>query len=401
MSSPQAKSSSYVDHVAQLEARLSTDEALQRAVGGEFLAIGKLEYHLLRSRGLRDDQVVVDVGCGSGRLACQLAAFPGIRYIGCDVVPRLLDYARELCGRPDWKFIHSNGTTIPCGDGEADFVCFFSVFTHLSQEDVFRYFREAHRVLKPGGVMLMSFLEFRNASHWAAFIASVDGTRDDEHLNQFVDREAIQAWAGATGFEVRRIHGGDTNYIPLPEPIRFETGAIAEGIASLGQSVAVLQKRFAFGTPKESEPSVSATPQGAPTATAASTAGLKNVSARARVPRGGSIAAGFIVGGDTAQRLLIRAIGPSLRVFGVAEPLEKPVLEIHAGDSVLARTSGGWRGAPELAAAMATAGAFAVAAESNDGALLVTLPPGSYSAVAKGATPADEGEVLLEVYVLS
>src|ERR1051325_1077549 len=107
-------SASYIDHVARLEQRLDTDAALRRAVGGEFVAIGKLEYHLLRSRGLRDDHVVVDVGCGSGRLACQLAAFPGIRYIGCDVVPRLLDYAADLCNRPDWRFVRSDGGTIPC-----------------------------------------------------------------------------------------------------------------------------------------------------------------------------------------------------------------------------------------------------------------------------------------------
>src|SRR5687767_1348854 len=157
MTNPSSESTSYVDHVARLERRLTTDDALRRAVGGEFLAVGKLEYHLLRSRGLKDNHLVVDVGCGSGRLACQLAPFPSIRYIGCDVVPRLLEYAEELCERPDWQFVHTNGVTIPCETGVADLVCFFSVFTHLPQEDIYRYFREAHRVLKPGGIMIMSF----------------------------------------------------------------------------------------------------------------------------------------------------------------------------------------------------------------------------------------------------
>jgi hypothetical protein len=110
--------------------------------------------------------------------------------------------------------------------------------------------------------------------------------------------------------------------------------------------------------------------------------------------------AGFTIGGDMEQRLLVRAIGPSLKVFGVSDPLENPALEIHAGDSVLARTTGGWQGAPEVATAMASVGAFAVAAESNDAALLISLPAGNYSALVRGSTPVDEGDALLEIYVI-
>lgn len=98
---------------------------MREAVGGNFVAIGKLEYHLLRSLGLSDGHLVVDDGCGSGRLACQLAPFPGIRYIGSDVVDRLLVYAKQLCSRPDWSFVHVTGTGIPCPDSAADFFCFF------------------------------------------------------------------------------------------------------------------------------------------------------------------------------------------------------------------------------------------------------------------------------------
>ena len=58
----------YIDHVRRLEQRLgSGDEALRLAVGGEFEAVGKLEYYLLRSLGLTTGHLVVDVGCGSDR----------------------------------------------------------------------------------------------------------------------------------------------------------------------------------------------------------------------------------------------------------------------------------------------------------------------------------------------
>lgn len=410
MTTPSALAKSYVDHVAHLEHRLSTDAALHRAVGGEFIAVGKLEYQLLRSRGLKDNHLVVDVGCGSGRLACQLAPFPQLRYIGCDVVPRLLDYARELCGRPDWQFAHTNGTTIPCDDAVADFVCFFSVFTHLPQEDIYRYFREAQRVLKPGGLLVMSFLEYRVPSHWATFIASVDQTREDDHLNQFVERDSIHAWAAPAGFDVRSIHGGDTDYIPLTEDIVYENGARASGATSLGQSVAILQKRdptknSAVKAATDTTSAI-ATPQNPSAQTSSSNAviasgALKNVSAKAHVSAGGSVTVGFMIGSGAPRRVLVRAIGPSLSVFGVPSPIPSPRLEIFLGEKRVAGTIEPWRGAPEIASAAARVGAFSIVPESDDAALVTTLAPGNYTAVVQGATAHDVGEVLLEVYVMA
>ena len=409
MTSP-GSPSTYLQHVADLERRLTTDDALRRAVGGEFVAMGRLEYYLLRSRGLRDDHLVVDVGCGSGRLACQLAPFPRLRYIGSDVVPRLLTYAGDLCRRPDWQFVHTDGAKIPCADGLADFACFFSVFTHLPQEDIYRYFREAHRVLKPGGLLVMSFLEFRVPLHWNTFIASVDGTREEGHLNQFIERDAIHAWANHAGFEVRGLHGGDTSYIPVPEEIRLEDGSRMIDAGSLGQSVAVLQKRTGSGAkpPSEREPaslgaapsSPPARPADRPPPASRPDAPIVNVSTRARLTAGGALNVGFVVGGLTPRRVLVRAVGPSLNVFGVHEPLAHPALEIFSGDISHGQNRDGWEGASGVAALAAALGAFPLPANSKDAVLVLELAPGAYSAVVKAAAPADEGDVLLEVYLV-
>jgi 2-polyprenyl-3-methyl-5-hydroxy-6-metoxy-1,4-benzoquinol methylase len=43
--------------------------------------------------------LVVDIGCGSGRLAQQLAPDKGLRYIGAEVVPRLIESAQALTMR--------------------------------------------------------------------------------------------------------------------------------------------------------------------------------------------------------------------------------------------------------------------------------------------------------------
>jgi len=185
---------------------------------------------------------VVDVGCGSGRLACQIAPFMGIRYVGCDVVPRLLDYARDLSKRPDWEFVATDGITIPVPDRAADYTVFFSVFTHLLHEDTFRYFREAARVLKPGGYLVISFVEFKVPTHWGVFAATVLNSKPGQHLNQFIDRDGIHAWAQHSGFTVESIRSGDTFHIPVPEEIVFENGDRQGTLGTFGQSVAVLRR---------------------------------------------------------------------------------------------------------------------------------------------------------------
>jgi SAM-dependent methyltransferase len=234
--------SAYRNHVARLEQRLNQDEALRQAIGGEFLAVGKLEYYLLRSLGLADGHLVVDVGCGSGRLACQLAPFSGIDYIGCDVVPALVDYATKLADRRDWQFSVTDGHNIPCADERADYVCFFSVFTHLLHENTFTYIQEAARCLKPGGRLVFSFIEFRIPCHWEIFASSLASDGTDRHLNQFVDRDAIQTWAAHAKLEVRSIHDGDKPHIPIPESISWENGNVMSSMGNLGQSIAVLSK---------------------------------------------------------------------------------------------------------------------------------------------------------------
>jgi cyclophilin family peptidyl-prolyl cis-trans isomerase len=140
-----------------------------------------------------------------------------------------------------------------------------------------------------------------------------------------------------------------------------------------------------------------AIPRGAFTA---ATPRLVNVSARTEVGAGSDLLiAGFVVGGSTAKTVLIRAIGPGLATFGVTETLADPRLQLFAGSTLLAENDN-WGGNPALATAGAAVGAFGLNnPSSGDAMLLVTLPPGSYTAQVSGANDGT-GVALVEVYEL-
>jgi SAM-dependent methyltransferase len=141
------------------------DTAMAKAVGGgDSDATGAAERQVLLALGLKDGDFVVDVGCGSGRLASTLTQGFSVRYLGIDVVPDLIDYAWRRCNRSDWRFVTVTGLTIPEWDNTADFVVFFSVLTHLSEKDGVAYLREAKRVAKPGGKIIVSYLDHRSLS---------------------------------------------------------------------------------------------------------------------------------------------------------------------------------------------------------------------------------------------
>lgn len=218
--------------------------AMQQAIGGEYEAIGAIECDLLIWQGLQQDGSVVDVGCGSGRLAVPLSRYlgPEASYLGTDVVPELLDYARRQVGRPDWRFEEAPGLAIPAEDSSADIVCFFSVMTHLRHEHSYLYLREAKRVLKPTGRIVVSFLEFAVPGHWTNFRSMVRNPHSQKHLNQFMSRDGIRAWAEHLDLDVEIISGED-QVIPLRQPVTTESGIAYTDRATLGQSVAVFTKR--------------------------------------------------------------------------------------------------------------------------------------------------------------
>lgn len=143
-----------------------------------------------------------------------------------------------------------------------------------------------------------------------------------------------------------------------------------------------------------------ATPAGTFTA---ATPRLINVSVLKQIRTGDSVTAGFVIDGTGSATVLVRAVGPALgQLFGVGGFMNDPKLTVYSGPTLLAANDN-WAaqangGASAISAATDAVGAFRLPdAASKDAVLLLTLRPGSYTAVVSGADGAG-GLAITEIY---
>ncbi len=117
-----------------------------------------------------------------------------------------------------------------------------------------------------------------------------------------------------------------------------------------------------------------------------------NISTRANVGvRDEVLIGGFIVGGLENKSVIVRAIGPSLSIAG---KLTDPMLELHDSTGDLIATNDNWMDAPEKQDLIDSGIAPTADAES---ALLISLSPGSYTAIVHGQN-GGTGVGLVEIY---
>jgi hypothetical protein len=124
---------------------------------------------------------------------------------------------------------------------------------------------------------------------------------------------------------------------------------------------------------------------------------LANISARGLVGTGDDvIIGGFILrSGNESPRIVVRAIGPSLKAFGIANPLPDPMLELHDGNGLIITSNDNW--ADAQGDDLQTVGLAPT--DSTESAILMRLAPGAYTAIVRGKNDAT-GVGLVEVYNL-
>ena len=151
---------------------------------------------------------VLDIGCGAGLLANELAR-QGIAVTGFDASEESLEIARryDLTGRARYQFGDANH--LPFADESFDVACALDFLEHV--EDPARIVAEAARVLKPGGLFFFHTFN-RNFVAWLFGIKGVEGfvqntPRNLHSYRYFIKPSELAAMCENSGMRVVTMRG--------------------------------------------------------------------------------------------------------------------------------------------------------------------------------------------------
>lgn len=113
----------------------------------------RMELYIARSAGIGPGSEVLDVGCGIGGTACHLARATGARFHGLTPNAAQIELARAHARAQQVdervRFVQGSAGELPFPDASFDVVLFLESACHFADREGF--FREAGRVLRPGG----------------------------------------------------------------------------------------------------------------------------------------------------------------------------------------------------------------------------------------------------------
>jgi hypothetical protein len=131
------------------------------------------------------------------------------------------------------------------------------------------------------------------------------------------------------------------------------------------------------------------------------TNGGGNLSNRCQLGSGAVEISGFVIQSTGARWVLLRAVGNTLKDFGVSGTIPSPAFTLFDSSQTAVGASSVWSSDPNLTRGYSTlfslVGAFPLTPGSDEGVLLAHLNPGAYTGVFRGGSA---GTILCEVYVL-
>lgn len=202
--------------------------------------VKNLEWELRR---LRAREAALEIGCGPGRLMRPLSRhFREIH--GVDVSDEMIRLARDrLRGTPNATLHASSGADLAMfPGGKFDFVYSYAVFQHIPSRDVvFRYLREARRVLKPGGILRCQINGLpptaKQYDTWSGVRVTPDEIRAFAREQDFQLLALEQVWTQYMWITCRKMPAGWTNSLAERRP---ESMAVLRNIsnAQTGERVA-------------------------------------------------------------------------------------------------------------------------------------------------------------------
>lgn len=154
---------------------------------------------LVALAGVKPDQHILDIGCGTGTLAVMLKrALSGVQVVGLDPDPKALRRARIKAQRAavSVQFDEGFADELPYKRGSFDRVFSSFMFHHLEEHERVRMLHEVVRVLKPGGLFHLLDFVADHASHgfFARLFHSHARMQDnsDERILELMSRAGLK-----------------------------------------------------------------------------------------------------------------------------------------------------------------------------------------------------------------
>ena len=137
---------------------------------------------------------ICDLGCGPGQIARYLHR-QGVDTLGVDLSPRMVAEAQRL--NPEIPFHQGDMLSLPDPDHSWGGIAAFYCIIHIPREQVVDALREMKRVLKPGGVLLVTFHigdEIKHLDEWWEKPVNLDFA--------FFQPAEMETWLKEAGYEL-------------------------------------------------------------------------------------------------------------------------------------------------------------------------------------------------------
>jgi SAM-dependent methyltransferase len=148
------------------------------------------------AREVGDLGPICDLGCGPGQVARYLHR-QGVKTLGVDLSPKLIAEAQRL--NPEIHFHQGDMLALPDTDNSWGGIAAFYCIIHIPREQILDALREMKRVLKLGGVLLVTFhigTEVKHVDEWYEKSVNLDFA--------FYKPNEMEGWLKDAGFELEK-----------------------------------------------------------------------------------------------------------------------------------------------------------------------------------------------------